>query len=105
MPSATDFSAIDSFTKVTDAESAFMARDIAKAEGLFVGYTSGATLQGVMQLADQGEFDENSYVVMIFSDHGSRYMSKIYNDAWMKEQGFTRPTSEQNQKEDINSLS
>ena len=101
VPGATDFSIIDKFTKVADAESAFMARDIAKTEGLFVGYTSGAALQGVMQLAEQGEFNENSHVVIIFPDHGSRYMSKIYSDVWMKEQGFTRPEAEQNQKEDI----
>lgn len=101
VPGATDFSIIDKFTKVADAESAFMARDIAKTEGLFVGYTSGAALQGVMQLAEQGEFDENSHVVIIFPDHGSRYMSKIYSDAWMKEQGFTRPETKQNQKEDV----
>lgn len=95
VPAATDFDIIDTFTKVTDANSAFMARDIAKAEGMFVGYTSGAALQGVMQLAQKGEFDENSHVVIIFPDHGSRYMSKIYSDAWMNSQGFTRENQDQ----------
>ena len=95
VPTATDFDIIDKFTKVTDAESAFMARDIAKTEGMFVGYTSGAALQGVMQLAEQKEFDENSHVVIIFPDHGSRYMSKIYSDAWMKSQGFMRENQDQ----------
>ncbi len=90
VPTATDFDVIDSFTKVTDAESAFMARDIAKAEGMFVGYTSGAAMQGVMQLAENNEFDQNSHVVVIFPDHGSRYMSKIYSDTWMETQGFIR---------------
>ncbi|MGB2088597.1 MAG: cystathionine beta-synthase, partial [Psychroflexus salarius] len=61
----------------------------------FVGYTSGAALQGVMQLAEQKEFDENSHVVIIFPDHGSRYMSKIYSDAWMKSQGFMRENQDQ----------
>ncbi|EDM44034.1 cystathionine beta-synthase [unidentified eubacterium SCB49] len=88
IPSATDFSQIDSFTKVTDGESALTARDLAKKEGLFVGYTSGAAMQGTKQLNEQGVFDENSKVVIIFPDHGSRYMSKIYDDEWMKLNGF-----------------
>lgn len=88
IPTATDFDMIDQFIKVSDEESAHAARSIAKTEGLFVGYTSGATLQAVRQYADIGEFDENSNVVLIFPDHGSRYMSKVYSDDWMNEQGF-----------------
>lgn len=88
IPSATDFDVIDKFTKVTDEESAHSARALAKTEGLFVGYTSGAVLQAIKQYAQDGEFDENSNVVAIFPDHGSRYMSKIYSDEWMNEQGF-----------------
>lgn len=88
IPTATDFDAIDSFTKVKDEDAAHMARKISQNEGIFVGYTSGAALQAVKQLADKGTFDENSNVVVIFPDHGSRYMSKIYNDKWMEEQGF-----------------
>ena len=55
---------------------------------MFVGYTSGAAIQGVKQLGDLGEFKESDYVVVIFPDHGSRYMSKVYSDKWMQEQGF-----------------
>jgi cystathionine beta-synthase len=89
IPSATDFDVIDHFEKVTDEESAHTAREIAKKEGLFVGYTSGAALQAARQLDNEGTFfDENSVVVIIFCDHGSRYMSKIYSDKWMREQGF-----------------
>jgi len=88
IPSATDFSQIDSFTKVKDGDSALTAREIAKKEGLFVGYTSGAAMQGVKQLNEEGVFNENSKVVIIFPDHGSRYMSKIYDDEWMKLNGF-----------------
>lgn len=88
IPTATDFESIDKFIKVTDEDSAHTAREIAKTEGLFVGYTSGAAVQGVKQLAEEGEFDENSRVVVIFPDHGSRYMSKVYSDEWMNEQGF-----------------
>lgn len=88
IPTATDFDAIDKFIKVTDEESAHTAREIAKTEGLFVGYTSGAAMQAVKQFSEENEFDENSNVVIIFPDHGSRYMSKIFSDEWMNEQGF-----------------
>ncbi|MGK0378888.1 PLP-dependent cysteine synthase family protein [Patiriisocius sp. Uisw_017] len=88
IPSATDFGIIDSFIKVTDESSAHTAREIAKTEGLFVGYTSGAAMQGIKQLSEEGVFDKDSNVVVIFPDHGSRYMSKIYSDDWMQQQGF-----------------
>ncbi|MCB0376572.1 MAG: cysteine synthase family protein, partial [Sinomicrobium sp.] len=88
IPTATDFDTIDKFIKVTDEESAHTAREISKTEGLFVGYTSGAVMQAVKQLAAEGEFTKNSKVVVVFPDHGSRYMSKIYSDEWMRQQGF-----------------
>ena len=89
IPTATDFDVIDRFIKVSDEESAHTARSIAKTEGMFVGYTSGAAFQGVKQLAEEGEFNKDARVVIIFPDHGSRYMSKIYNDQWMRDQGFS----------------
>ncbi len=88
IPTATDFEIIDKFEKVNDEDSAHRARQIALTEGIFAGYTSGAAMQAVMQLADQGEFNAESKVVVIFPDHGSRYMAKIYSDDWMREQGF-----------------
>lgn len=88
IPTATDFDVIDKFIKVSDEDSAHSARSIAKTEGLFVGYTSGAALQAARQYAEGGEFDENSNIVLIFPDHGSRYMSKVFSDEWMNEQGF-----------------
>ena len=88
VPSATDFNIIDKFVKVTDSESAHMARNITLNEGIFVGYTSGAAMQAAKQLDEEGEFDKNSNVVIVFADHGSRYLSKIYSDEWMNNQGF-----------------
>ena len=88
IPTATNFDVIDKFVKVSDEESAHTARETTKKEGMFVGYTCGAAVQAIKQLNEEGEFDENSKVVVIFPDHGSRYMSKIYSDKWMKEQGF-----------------
>ena len=88
IPSATDFDKIDRFVKVTDEGSAHSAREIASKEGLFVCYTSGAVLEGLKQLNAEGVFNNESVVVAIFPDHGSKYMSKVYNNEWMEQQGF-----------------
>lgn len=99
IPSATNFDVIDVFEKVTDEAAAHKARELAMVEGLFTGYTSGAVLQATNQYAEKGFFDENSVVVMILPDHGSRYMEKIYSDDWMREQGFF-----DSKKQEINPL-
>ena len=88
IPTATDFDVIDQFVKVTDEESAHTAREIATTEGLFVGYTSGAAMQAIKQLNEEDYFKPTDKVVVIFPDHGSRYMSKVYSDKWMSDQGF-----------------
>ena len=88
IPTATNFDVIDKFIKVTDEDSAHTAREIARTEGLFVGYTSGAVMQAIKQLDAEGEFKKGDKIVVIFPDHGSRYMSKVFSDQWMEEQGF-----------------
>lgn len=88
IPTATDFDVIDHFEKVSDEESAHTAREISLKEGIFAGYTCGAAVQAIKQLHQKSMFIKNSKVVAIFPDHGSRYMSKIYNDQWMRDQGF-----------------
>ena len=92
IPSATDFDIIDEFVKVTDESSAHTARELAHTEGIFGGYTSGAVLQAVKQLHQANKFKKSDVIVMVFPDHGSRYMSKVYNDQWMKDQGFMDET-------------
>ena len=86
VPANYDMSVIDAFTKVTDKDGAIMARRIAKEEGLFCGYSAGSCLQGMMQL--KSELKKDDVVVLIFHDHGSRYIGKVYNDQWMLERGF-----------------
>ena len=81
-----DMSVIDHFEQVTDKDGAVMARRIAKEEGIFIGYSAGSCIQGLMQLKDRLKKDD--LVVCIFHDHGSRYVGKIYNDQWMMERGF-----------------
>ena len=89
IPSITNFDIIDKFIKVSDEDSAHSAREIVKSEGIFAGYTSGSAFQAVKQLSGDGEFEESDIVVIIFPDHGSRYLSKIYSDTWMEDQGFS----------------
>ena len=88
IPTATDFDVIDVYEKVTDKDAAFAAREIIQKEGMFLGYTSGAVIQATRQYNALSMFDEDSFVVLIFPDHGSRYMNKIYSDSWMRQQGF-----------------
>jgi len=88
IPTATDFKIIDVYEKVTDEDSAFTTRELALTEGIFAGYTSGAVLQAIKQYATQGYFDENSVVVALLPDHGSRYMSKVFSDEWMQKNDF-----------------
>ena len=89
IPSVTDFEIIDRYVKVTDEDSAHSARQLVKYEGIFAGYTSGAAFQAVKQLNDEKEFNKSDVIVVIFPDHGSRYLSKIYSDKWMENQGFS----------------
>jgi len=86
LPANVDFETIDLFEKVTDKDAAVYTRRLAREEGIFVGNSAGAAIKGVLQLADQ--LTENDVVVVLFHDHGSRYVGKIFNDEWMKERGF-----------------
>lgn len=86
IPKNVDFSLIDHFEKVTDKDGALWARKLARTEGLLLGYSAGSAMAGVHQLQDR--FTAESIVVVIIHDHGSRYLSSIYNDDWMRSRGF-----------------
>jgi cystathionine beta-synthase len=86
LPANMDFDLIDRFVKVTDKDSALRAREIAREEGLMVGYSSGAALQALEQIRE--ELTEDDVVVLLFSDHGSKYVTKVFSDKWMIAQGF-----------------
>ncbi len=98
IPTATDFDVIDHFEKVSDKKSVHTAREISLKEGIFTRYIRGAAVQVNKQLYQRSVFDNNSKVVAIFPDHGSWYMSKIYNDQWMRDQGFFDSDHVQDQK-------
>jgi cystathionine beta-synthase len=86
LPLNYEHDAIDLFEKVTDKDGAVMARRITKEEGIFVGYSAGSVIAGLRQL--KAHLTKDDLVVVIFHDHGSRYVAKIYNDEWMLERGF-----------------
>lgn len=86
LPKNVDFSLIDHFEKVTDKAGALMARRLAREEGMLLGYSAGSAMAGLLQLKDH--FTKDDVVVVIFHDHGSRYIGKLYNDDWMRERGF-----------------
>jgi cystathionine beta-synthase len=92
IPANMDFDLIDRFVKVTDKESALRAREIARLEGMLVGYSSGGALQCLYQIKD--ELTEEDVVVLLFADHGSKYITKVFNDQWMIAQGFMEPQNE-----------
>ena len=85
IPGALDTSVIDTFIKVNDKESALAAREISRRTGIFCGYTSGAAWVATQKYNQDSPFSPESVVVVVFPDHGSRYMNKIYSDKWLKE--------------------
>ncbi|MEY4329623.1 MAG: hypothetical protein RL609_371 [Bacteroidota bacterium] len=86
LPENVDFNVIDHFEKVTDQDAAVMTRRIPKEEGIFVGNSAGSAMAGLMQMKDR--FKEGDVVVVIFHDHGTRYLGKMFNDDWMKMKGW-----------------
>lgn len=87
LPKNVDFDLIDTFIKVTDKDAAVMTRRLAREEGLFVGWSCGSAVVGALEYARQN-LKEEDVMVIILPDHGTRYLGKIYNDAWMKNHGY-----------------
>jgi len=86
LPKNVDFSVIDKFEKVTDKDAAVYQRRLAKEEGIFVGNSAGSAIKGILQLKE--ELSDDDVVVVLFHDHGSRYVGKMFNDDWMRDRGF-----------------
>jgi len=89
MPANVDFSVIDEIHSVSDRDAFLRARQLARAEGIFAGGSSGAVLHVALKCAEK--LTENDTVVIIVADSGTRYLSKIYNDNWMRENQFLAP--------------
>jgi cystathionine beta-synthase len=86
LPANVDFDIIDHFEKVGDKDGAVMARRLSRDEGIMVGYSAGSAVAGINQLKDK--LTKNDVVVVIFHDHGTRYVGKLFNDDWMKKNDF-----------------
>ncbi|MEI6507253.1 MAG: pyridoxal-phosphate dependent enzyme [Bacteroidota bacterium] len=86
LPKNVDFNIIDHFEKVTDRDAAIMTRRIPREEGIFVGNSAGSAMAGLLQMKDM--FKKDDVVVVIFHDHGTRYLGKMFNDDWMRDRGF-----------------
>ncbi|MEM9141376.1 MAG: cysteine synthase family protein [Bacteroidota bacterium] len=86
LPENVDFGIIDGFIKVTDKDAAVYTQRLAREEAMFLGNSAGAAIKGVLQLKEH--FGQDDLVVVLFHDHGSRYVGKMFNDDWMREQGF-----------------
>src|SRR6187549_2211669 len=90
LPKNVDFDVIDHFEKVTDRDAAIYTRKLPREEGIFAGNSAGSAMAGLLQLREH--FTKDDVVVVIFHDHGSRYLGKMYNDEWMREKGFLEIT-------------
>ena len=83
-----NFGVIDGFTKVTDKDAAVYTQRLAKEEGMFLGNSAGAAVKGLLQL--KSHFKDDDVVVVLFHDHGTRYVGKMFNDDWMREMKYIK---------------
>ncbi|MBS1647184.1 MAG: pyridoxal-phosphate dependent enzyme [Bacteroidetes bacterium] len=90
LPQNVDFNVIDHFEKVTDKDAALMTRRIAREEAIFAGNSAGSAMAGLLQMKNR--FKKDDVVVIIFHDHGTRYLGKMFNDDWMRDRGFMENT-------------
>jgi cystathionine beta-synthase len=97
IPKNYDFSVIDDIIQVGDKESFLATRDLLTKEGLYCGISSGSALMGTLHwlklMASQGQDFKGKKVLVILPDSGNRYMSKVFNEDWMREAGFLEKTS------------
>ncbi len=88
IPENVDFDYIDDVVQVNDKNALTMTRKVAEKEGLFIGGSCGAAVYGALEYARNARLGKDALMVVILPDSGTRYVSKIYNDDWMREHGF-----------------
>lgn len=88
IPEAINFDVVDEVIQVNDKDSAVMTRRLSREEGLFVGWSCGSAVKGALDFLEDYPMKPNDVMVIILPDSGTRYVGKIYNDEWMKKQGF-----------------
>ena len=87
LPENLNMDLVDEIVKVTDKDGAIMARKLSRLEGLFVGWSCGSAVHGALEYAREN-LGPDDVMVIILPDHGTRYLGKIYNDAWMSSHHF-----------------
>jgi cystathionine beta-synthase len=92
LPGATDLSVVDEVVQVSDKESFLMTRRLVREEGIFCGGSSGSAVMGLLKSAIVQSLQADDFVVVILPDSGSRYLSKVFDDEWMREHGFLEST-------------
>jgi cystathionine beta-synthase len=88
LPTTTDLSVIDHIVQVTDRESLLMTRRLVREEGIFCGGSCGSAVIGAIKYAREQRLGPEDVVVVLLPDSGSRYLSKVFDDDWMRENGF-----------------
>lgn len=101
VPETIDFSLIDDVVQVTDKEAYVMARRLASEEGILVGSSSGAAVVGALKFIAENNIPKGKKLVILLPDSGRSYLSKIFNDEWMEEQGFIEPVTQGNKTTEI----
>jgi cystathionine beta-synthase len=93
IPSALDFGVVDQMVQVSDRECFHMARRVAREEGIIVGGSCGGAVAGALKALEG--VGPDAVAVVILPDIGDRYLSKFYNDEWMRDNGFLEPDAMQ----------
>jgi cystathionine beta-synthase len=88
LPSTMDLSVVDDVVQVDDRESFLMTRRLVREEGIFVGGSCGSAVSGALKYIRKEKLGADKTVVVLLPDSGSRYLSKIFNDDWMREYGY-----------------
>jgi cystathionine beta-synthase len=95
LPGTLDLSIVDEVVRVTDKESFLMTRRLVREEGIFCGGSCGSAVAGALHYIRNHELEPDQTVVVILPDSGSRYLSKIFNDDWMRENRFLQSSMDE----------